>query len=63
MKAKSNTKRRFAGKLDNFESKEDRLFHTYNLRAYIRGDMYFRYKRQLYPTGAIIYKTDDVANV
>lgn len=40
---KAEPKRRFKGKIDNFESKEERNFEKKHLKAYLRGDKYFFY--------------------
>ena len=43
---KAEPKRRFKGKIDNFESKEERNFEKKHLKAYLRGDKYFmKFKR------------------
>ena len=36
-------KRKFKGKIDNFDSKEERNFEKKHLKAYLRGDKYFFY--------------------
>ncbi len=40
---KIKTKRSFGGKIDNFETKEERNFQKKHLRAYLKGNSHFRH--------------------
>lgn len=37
------TTRSFGGKLDGFKDKKERHFHQRMLKAYLKGDQYFRF--------------------
>lgn len=41
---KTVERRRFLGKIDNFQTKEERNFEQKHLKAYLRGDTYFKAK-------------------
>jgi len=43
MKMNRQTGRRFLGKTDGFESKEERRYYQRMLRAYLKGQDYFAY--------------------
>ena len=42
------SKRKFKGKLDNFDNKQERNFEKKHLKAYLRGDKYFFYGKDAF---------------